>query len=80
MVWIVPVLALMLGRATDRRRVLLAVAVAVAFTVRLPYVGDNIPGSWHVALVAGTLMDSYGLLALALLLVLGESRPVPARV
>ena len=79
LVWVVPVLALLIGDATDRRRVSLAVTLAALFTLRLPYLGDNIPDGWHLSWVAAVLRDSYGLACVFLLFTLGAlavRRPV----
>ena len=72
LVWIVPVLAVLVGDATDRRRVRLAVVVAALFTLRLPYLGDNIPRGWHLGWIAAVLRDSYGLLCVFLLVTLAR--------
>jgi alpha-1,2-mannosyltransferase len=80
LVWIVPVLAVLVGDATDRRRVTLAASIAMLFALRLPYLGDNIPPAWHVGWIAALLRDSYGLLCAYLLFALarlaGVARPV----
>ncbi len=76
LVWIVPVLAVLIGDATDRRRVTLAAAIAVLFTLRLPYLGDNIPPGWHLGWIAAVLRDSYGLLCVFLLFALARLAPV----
>jgi alpha-1,2-mannosyltransferase len=72
LVWIVPVLAVLVGAATDRRRVETAIVVAALFTLRLPYFGDNIPRGWHLGWAAAVLRDSYGLLCLFLLVTLAR--------
>ena len=80
LVWIVPVLAVLVGDATDRRRVTLAASIAMLFALRLPYLGDNIPPAWHVGWIAALLRDSYGLLCVYLLFALARladvARPV----
>ena len=43
LVWIVPVLAVLVGDGTDRRRVAAGRGDRRLFTLRLPYLGDNIP-------------------------------------
>jgi alpha-1,2-mannosyltransferase len=70
LVWVVPALAVLIGDATDRRRVTLAVTLAALFTLRLPYLGDNIPAGWHLSFVAAVLRDSYGLACVFLLVTL----------
>ena len=67
LVWIVAVLAVLIGDATNRRRVVFAVGVASLFMLRLPNLGDNIPPGWHLGWVAAVLRDSYGLLCVVLL-------------
>ncbi len=42
LVWIVPVLAVIVGRGGDKRRVLAAFVIAALFVARLPYVGAAI--------------------------------------
>ena len=70
LVWIVPVLAVLIGDTTDRRRVTLAVSIAAFFALRLPYLANSIPPGWGFAWLAGPLKDSYGLTCLALLFAL----------
>ncbi len=72
LVWIAPVLAVLVGDATDRRRVTLAASIAMLFALRLPYLGDNIPPAWHVGWIAALLRDSYGLLCMYLLFALAR--------
>jgi len=72
LVWIVPALAVLVGDATDRRRVRAAIVVAALFTLRLPYLGDNIPRGWHLGWIAAVLRDSYGLLCVFLLVTLAR--------
>lgn len=70
LVWIVPVLAVLIGDATDKRRVTIAVAIAALFTLRLPYLGDSISTARHTSLIAGVLRDSYGFMCVFLLFAL----------
>ncbi len=77
LVWIVPVLAVLVGNAADRRRVTLAVSIATLFALRLPYLGDNIPPGWHLGWIAAVLRDSYGLLCVFLLFALAQLVSVP---
>src|SRR4029078_4602573 len=72
LVWIVPVLAVLIGDGTDRRRGTLAVWVASLFPIRLPCLGDTIPPGWHLGWVAAVLRDSYGLLCVVLLFALAR--------
>lgn len=67
LVWIVPVLALILGDGSDRRRVIATLSLAVLFALRLPYFGHYMPQQWHLPWVAGTLKDAFGLACLGLL-------------
>jgi len=74
LVWIVPVIAVLVGRGDNRRRLLAAFLVSCAFVARLPYVGhDELHGNgfW-----AAALQDSYGLLCLGLLIYLSDIVPV----
>jgi alpha-1,2-mannosyltransferase len=80
LVWIVPVLAVLVGNAGDRRRVTLAVSIAMLFALRLPYLGDNIPPGWHLGWIAAVLRDSYGLLCVFLLFALARLVAVPRAV
>ena len=50
----------------------IAIAVAALFTLRLPFLGDNIPPGWHLGWVAAVLRDSYGLACVFLLVTLGR--------
>jgi alpha-1,2-mannosyltransferase len=85
LVWIVPVLAALIGDGTDRRRVLSAVGVALMFTVRLPYIGESFGHDSSSAWIAGPLKDAYGLSCLALVMFMPNlfardrqvSRPAP---
>ena len=77
LVWIVPVLAVLVGNAAGRRRVTLAFSIATLFALRLPYLGDNIPPGWHLGWIAAVLRDSYGLLCVFLLFALARLVSVP---
>ncbi len=70
LVWIVPVLVVLIGDATDRRRVTIALCLATLFAARLPYLAWSLPHGWGFAWLAGPLKDSYGLACLALLFAL----------
>jgi alpha-1,2-mannosyltransferase len=75
LVWLVPVLAVLLGDATDRRRVALVVGAAAVLALRLPYVGAAFPTGLHVPWLAAMMRDSYGVLCLGLLVALGRMAP-----
>ena len=80
LVWIVPVLAVLLGDATDRRRVVLTLSLATFFALRLPYLGDSLDPGWGQAWIAGPLKDAYGIACLVLLFALPRlvgARPMP---
>jgi alpha-1,2-mannosyltransferase len=65
LVWVVPALLLVLGAATNRRRVWAVFAAALLLALRVPYIWSSVP----------VLRDSYGLLCLALLTTLLFLRP-----
>ena len=71
MVWIIPALAVIVGRADDRRRVVVAIVVTALFIARLPYVGDDTMGG--DGFLAGIVIDSYGLIAIGLFLLLTDA-------
>jgi alpha-1,2-mannosyltransferase len=76
LVWIIPALAVIVGRGSDKRRVAFGFVVAALFVVRLPYVGhDELHGDGALAAI---LEDSYGLLCLGVLVYLTDPVP-PAR-
>jgi len=77
LVWLVPVLAVLLGDATDRRRVALVVGAAALLALRLPYVGATFPASLHLPWLAAMMRDSYGVLCLGLLVALIRTAPGP---
>jgi alpha-1,2-mannosyltransferase len=72
LVWLVPVLAVLLGDATDRQRAALVVGAAAVLALRLPYVGATFPTDLHVAWLTAMLRDSYVGLCLGLLVALGR--------
>ena len=72
LVWLVPVLAVLLGDATDRRRVALVVTAAAVLALRLPYVGASFPSGLHMPWVAAALRDSFGMLCVVLLVALAR--------
>jgi alpha-1,2-mannosyltransferase len=72
LVWIVPVLAVVVGDATDRRRVIIAASAAALFTLRLPYLALSLPTHWHIGWLRAGLTDADGLVCLALLFVLAS--------
>ena len=70
LVWIVPVIAVLVGDGTDRRRVAWAIGVALLFTFRVPYFGDGLAHGSTSSWIAEPLQDAYGLACLALLVAL----------
>jgi len=87
LVWIVPVLAVLAGDGTDRRRVAWTIGVALLFTLRIPYWGDSLAHGSHASWFAQLLQDAYGLACVVLLLVMPNlvvvaqkaTRPAPAQ-
>jgi alpha-1,2-mannosyltransferase len=80
LVWIVPVLAVLVGDGTDRRRVALTLALAALFALKLPYLGESFDAGWGQAWFAGPLKDTYGIACLVLLFGLPRlvgARPAP---
>jgi hypothetical protein len=77
LVWIIPVLAVVVGLGTDWRRIAAAFVIGAAFVVRLPYVGnDELHGHGFGARL---LEDSYGLLCVLLLFWLTDAVPLAIR-
>ena len=77
MVWIVPVIAAILGTGTDKGRRVLAFVVAALFVARLPYIGnDELHGTGFVAAV---LEDSYGIISIVLFVYLTDAVGVTRR-
>jgi alpha-1,2-mannosyltransferase len=70
LVWLAVVLLVLAGDGSNRRRVALALGLALFFSLRVPYIGDPLPAGWGYAWLAGPLKDSYGLACLALLFTL----------
>jgi alpha-1,2-mannosyltransferase len=75
LVWVVPVIAVIIGAGRDPKRVMIAVVVAAIFVARLPYFGHD---ELKTGLLARLLVDSYGFVCVALLVYL--ARGIPARV
>jgi alpha-1,2-mannosyltransferase len=74
LVWIIPALAVIIGRGTDRRRVAAAFAIAALFVLRLPYLGaEDLHGT---GFVANVLEDAYGLLCLGMFIWLTDAIPL----
>jgi alpha-1,2-mannosyltransferase len=70
LVWVIPALAVIVGRGSDRKRIAIAFVFAMLFVVRLPYVGnDELHGH---GFLAALLEDSYGFACIGLLLYLTE--------
>ncbi len=77
LVWIIPALAVIVGRGNDKRRVASAFVLAALFVARLPYVGhDELHGK---GVLATLLQDSYGLLCLGVLAYLTGALPFARR-
>jgi alpha-1,2-mannosyltransferase len=70
LVWIVPVLAAIIGAGRNRRSVGLAFLVAALFVARLPYFGND---EVKTGLIAALLKDSYGFVCIALLVYLART-------
>ncbi|MBW8481754.1 glycosyltransferase 87 family protein [Actinomadura parmotrematis] len=74
LVWMIAVLGALLGDGRDTRRSVLAVALWVAFLFPLPWWGAALSGRGHPIPLRGVgkvVQDAFGLLALAMLFVLG---------
>jgi alpha-1,2-mannosyltransferase len=69
LVWVIPVLAVIVGAGRDRRQFAIAFVVAGLFVARLPYWGHDELGTGFFAAV---MKDSYGFLCIALLVYLGR--------
>jgi alpha-1,2-mannosyltransferase len=67
LVWVIPVIAVIVGGGDDKRRIGFAFVLAGLFVARLPYVGVN---QLHGDGIAPWLENSYGLLCLGLLVYL----------
>ena len=78
LVWIIPALAVIVGRGNDKRRIALAFVLAALFVARLPYVGHD---ELHErGALASLLEDSFGLLCLGVLVYLTEPLRLARRV
>lgn len=78
LVWIIPALAVIVGRGSDKRRIALAFVLAALLVARLPYVGHD---ELHERGVLATLLeDSFGLLCLGVLVYLTEPLRLARRV
>ena len=74
LVWIIPALGVILGKGTDRKRVIATFLIAAAFVARLPYVGnDELHGT---GLLAAVLEDTYGLICLGVFVYLTDAIPL----
>lgn len=67
LVWIIPVLAVIVGAGRNRRQFALAFVVAALFVARLPYFGHD---EVKTGVLAALLRNSYGYLCIALLIYL----------
>ena len=69
-VWIAPAIGLILGDATQRRRVIAAGSVLVLFWARLPMLGDKIVRVHPIPFLGSALENAYVFLLLLLVLLL----------
>jgi alpha-1,2-mannosyltransferase len=69
LVWVIPVLAAIVGAGRDRRQFAVAFVVAALFVARLPYWGHD---ELRTGFIAAVMQDSYGFLCIALLVYLGR--------
>jgi alpha-1,2-mannosyltransferase len=69
LVWIIPVLAVIIGNGRNRKQVAIAFLVAALFVARLPYFGND---ELKSGFVAAFFKDSYGLICVALLIYLAQ--------
>jgi alpha-1,2-mannosyltransferase len=76
LVWVVPVIAVILGAGRDPKRVAIAFLVAALFVARLPYVGHD---ELKTGLPAAFLKDSYAVVCIALLVYLARGIRSSAR-
>jgi alpha-1,2-mannosyltransferase len=74
LVWIIPALGVILGKGTDRKRVIATFLLAAAFVARVPYVGnDELHGT---GLLAALLEDTYGFVCLGVFVYLTDAIPL----
>lgn len=73
LVAVIPALGVLADRARTPRQVAAVTAIALILVARVPYVGQNWLGGHGV--LAGAVVDAYGLLLLGLLLHLGRLQP-----
>jgi len=77
-VWVLPVLGVLVDDGRDRRRVVLAAAVALLVTTHLPYMGIHLVGSGGVLGAMGWVLEnSLGLITVALVVALPYRRTRP---
>jgi alpha-1,2-mannosyltransferase len=76
-VWVVPVIAVILGAGRDPKRVAITFFVAALFVARLPYFGHD---ELKTGLLAALLKDSYTFVCVALLVYLARGIPRSERV
>jgi alpha-1,2-mannosyltransferase len=74
LVWVIPVLAAIIGIGRDRKRVAIAFGVAAVFVARLPYFGND---ELKTGLIAALFKDSYGFVCIALLVYLARGVRAP---
>ncbi|WP_245974369.1 glycosyltransferase 87 family protein [Thermomonospora umbrina] len=74
LVWVVLVLGALVGDGRDTRRCLVAAGIGVFFAFRIPWMGTRWIGEGHSAierLTGRIVQDAFGLMAVALVLLLG---------
>jgi alpha-1,2-mannosyltransferase len=80
--WIAVVLAVIVGDGSNRRRVAIAIAVWALFYLKIPWWGAGLYRDGMPLLLTQPIQDSFGLLAIALLVLIGRlvnaSGPAPA--
>jgi alpha-1,2-mannosyltransferase len=70
--WIAVVLAVIVGDGSNRRRVAIAVAVWAVFYLKIPWWGAGLYRDGVPLLLTQPIQDSFGLLAIALLVLIGR--------
>jgi hypothetical protein len=69
-VWIAPAIGLLLGDATQRGRVIAALAVLALFLARLPMLGDKLVRVYPIPFIGSALENSYVVVLVLLILIL----------
>ncbi|HKE52904.1 MAG TPA: hypothetical protein VKE25_15475, partial [Actinomycetes bacterium] len=70
--WIAIVLAVIVGDGSNRRRVAIAIAVWALFYLKIPWWGAGLYRDGVPLLLTQPIQDSFGLLAIALLVLIGK--------